>query len=155
MGDRRRSSLQILRGIAGPMPLKFSLTRLLAATAFFAIPLALFSRFGIAGTIVAVIVGTCFSLITLTARASHIRPSMRIVFAAFLGLIGGLIIMPATDPPGQPGDEFRYSIGGVVFGCICGLMWNTIKLADNGLPDSSNQINGSNRDEQADAPKSP
>jgi hypothetical protein len=113
------------------MPLKFSLTRLLIAIGIFAIPLALFSSYGDVGTIVAVIVSSCLLLIALSVQVSHIRPIARILLAAFLGILLGLMIMP-----GKPGDDFRYSIGGLIFGCFCGLFWNAIISTKNESPDT-------------------
>lgn len=107
------------------MPLKFSVKRLLTAIGTFAIPVAFFSRMEFWAAIVSVIAGICFSIMSLTVRVSDTRPILRIIIAAFLGLLLGMIFSPAVDP--DPYDRMLYCSLGIMFGCIFGLIWNAGK----------------------------
>ena len=47
----------------------------------------------------------------------------------FFGILIGLVLVPVTDSLGKPGDEIQYTLGGLILGCVVGVLWDVLTLA--------------------------
>lgn len=103
-----------------PRRFRFSTSRSLVAIGVVAIAFVIARLSGGIGYLVWLLVSIPIAVLVLIARNDDAGAKWSVASSA-IGVFVGFMACPMVHPPYEPGDEFRYMIGGAVVGWIVGV----------------------------------